>query len=281
MATPSPIAGNENFTLVENAANQFQNMQVAFEEADEMKVQRMTVYDENLAKEVVGVGTIYTVTGYAPNDPTLHEFSTLTAGNGLFLNRQPKQPAATAVTDPQLLHLPAGAVVVGMRLTNNGVPITGVAGSTLNIGTEAWAAAAVGSTNLANLTGTGASPFPLNSGVNSQGGVKFFAGEPAITTTTTTTAPNPTGLTVTVAGPLPETVSVDGALTLTSVSTSTVTNMTLGTAGIDMNSGPDGVLVTAPATEVSVFLNTQNLLSGDLAVKLWYISSTEVPGDRP
>lgn len=280
MATPSPIAGNENFTLVENAANQFQNMQVAFEEADEMKVQRMTVYDENLAKEVVGIGTIYTVTGYAPNAVNVNEFGTLTAGNGLFLNRQPKQLAATAVTDPQLLHLPAGAVIVGMRLTNNGVPMTGTAGSTLNVGTEEWAAVAVGSNNLANLTGTGASAFPLNSGVNSQAGVKFFAGEPAITTTTTTTAPTPTGLTVDTTTSN-ATQPVDGTLTLTSVSTSTVTNMTLGTAGIDMNSGPDGVLVTAPATEVSVFLNTQNLLTGDLAVKLWYLAATEVPGDRP
>jgi hypothetical protein len=267
MATPSPIAGNENFTLVENAANQFQNMQVAFEEADEMKVQRMTVYDENLAKEVVGIGTIYTVTGYAPNAVNVNEFGTLTSGNGLFLNRQPKQPAATAVTDPQLLHLPAGAVIVGMRLTNNGVPMTGVANSTLNVGTEAWAAAAVGSTNLANATPTGASASPLNSGVNSKGGVKFFAGEPKITVDTS-------ALQVSVSGGA-ETVNVTGT------ANADITNMTLGTKGIDMNSGVNGVLVTAPATEVSVFLNAQNLVTGDLAVKLWYLADTEVPGDRP
>lgn len=268
MATPIPIAGNESFTLVENAANQLQNMQVAFEEADEMKVQRMTVYDENLAKEIVGRGTVYTVTGYAPNAVNVNEFGTLTAGNGLFLNRQPKQASATSVSSPQLLHLPAGAVIVGMRLTNNGVPLVGTGGSTLNIGTEAWAPVVVGNNNLASGTGTGASPIPLNSGVNSQGGVKFFAGEPTITV-------NTTGLSVTVSSPLPETVSVSGT------ATAGVSNMTLGTAGMDMNSGSDGVLVTGPATEVSVFLNTQNLTAGDLAVKLWYLTDTEVPGDRP
>jgi len=269
MATPSPIAGNENFTLVENAANQFQNMQVAFEEADEMKVQRMTVYDENLAKEVVGIGTIYTVTGYAPNAVNVNEFGTLTLGNGLFLNRQPKQPAATAVTDPQLLHLPAGAVIVGMRITNNNVPLLGLAGSTINIGTEAWAAAAVGNNNLANATPTGATPFGgSDTGVNSKAGVKFFAGEPKITVDTS-------ALQVTINGPIPETANVIGT------ATATIDNMTLGTKGIDMNSGPHGVVVTAPATEVSVFLNTENIDQGDLAVKLWYLADTEVPGDRP
>lgn len=251
------IAGNENFTLVENAAGVFQNLQTSFEQSVESKIENLTVYDENFAKEVVGLGTIFTVTGYAPDN-----FGTTAKDNGVFLNILPGNKPATSVEDKQLLHLPVGARVIAMRITNNGTNITGVPGSTINIDCQQWVAGAPNGNRLANGTPTGAA---TATGVNSPAGVKFWPAKHAATGTFDYPADTSQGVTQSVTVDLPQ--------------------MTLGTVGEDQAradlSPPNSVLVTNTTREVGVLVNNESLTGGDLAVKLWYIAPTEVPGDRP
>lgn len=226
------MAGNENFTLVENSAGVLQNLQTTSEQSVESKIQKLTVYDENFAKEVVGLGTIYTVTGYAPDN-----FGTTGGGHGVFLNRVPKGPAATSATADQLLLLPNGATIIGMRITNNGTTITGNAGSSLNIDCQDWTETsnAVGGSRLALQTPTGANGTTGEPrGVNSAAGVKFWPAN------------------------------------------FTASGMTLGSAGQDQGSTylskADSVVVTESTRHVGVLVNSQALTAGDLAVKLWYIA---------
>lgn len=254
----SSIAGNENFTLVENAAGQFQSLNVSYEQATEMKVENITVGDENFAKEVVGLGTVYTVTGYAPTT-----FGTTAATAGVFLNIQPNNLPATSATSSQLLHLPTGAEIIGMRLTNNGTAIASGGAATLSIANQAWSAGAPAGTTLANLTLVGAG---AATGVNSPAGVKFWPAAHIATATGTFNYP---------AGAYPATDAQPVTVTVT------LPRMTLGTAGEDQATAAAGVAVTATTREVGVLVNTAALTAGDLAVKLWYIAPTEIPGDRP
>jgi hypothetical protein len=246
------IAGNESFTLVENAAGVFQNLNVSYEQVNEMKVETITVGDENFAKEVVGLGTVYTVTGYAPTT-----FGTTASGSGVFLNIQPSNLPATSATSPQLLHLPTGAEIIAMRLTNNGTAITSGGTPTLSIANQAWSASAPSGTTLANLTACGAG---AATGVNSPAGVKFW----------------PSNLTAQGSFDYPA-----GTYPASATQTVTVTlpRMTLGTAGEDQAVGASGVSVTSTTNEVGVLVNTAALTAGDLAVKLWYIAPTEIPGN--
>jgi hypothetical protein len=254
----SSIAGNENFTLVENAAGQFQSLNVSYQQATEMKVESITVGDENFAKEVVGLGTVYTVTGYAPTT-----FGTTAATAGVFLNIQPNNLPATSATSSQLLHLPTGAEIIGMRITNNGTPITSAGAPTLSIANQAWSASAPAGTTLANLTSCGAG---AATGVNSPAGVKFWPAAHIASATGTFDYPS---------GTYPEDQTQAVTVTVT------LPRMTLGTAGEDQATAAAGVAVTATTREVGVLVNTAALTAGDLAVKLWYIAPTEIPGDRP
>jgi hypothetical protein len=255
----SAIAGNENFTLVENAAGVFQNLQTSFEQSVESKIEKLTVYDENFAKEVVGLGTIFTVTGYAPDN-----FGTTAKNGGVFLNILPQNKPATSVDDKQLLHLPDGARIIAMRITNNGTTITGTSGSTIDIDCQGWTAGAISGNRLANDTPTGAGGA---TGVNSPAGVKFWPAKHTVTASSTFNynAGEPTTSTVT--------TTINGP------------EMTLGTVGEDQGredlSPPNSVVVTPTTREVGVLVNNESLTAGDLAVKLWYIAPTEVPGDRP
>lgn len=257
------IAGNENFTLVEDAAGVFQNLQTSFEQSVESKIGKLTVYDENFAKEVIGLGTIFTVTGYAPDN-----FGTTAKDGGVFLNILPHNKPATSVDDKQLLHLPDGARIIAMRITNNGTTITGTTGSTINIDCQGWAAGAPTGSRLANGTPTGAGEVDAI-GVNSPAGVKFWPAKHTVTGGGTFTYPDPA------------TPGKEQAVTV-NVSLS---QMTLGTVGEDQGrddlTPPNSVLVTPTTREVGVLVNNQSLTGGDLAVKLWYIAPTEVPGDRP
>lgn len=255
------IAGNENFTLVEDAAGVFQNLQTSFEQSVESKIGKLTVYDENFAKEVVGLGTIFTVTGYAPDN-----FGTTSKDGGVFLNILPHNKSATSVDDKQLLHLPDGARIIAMRITNNGTTITGTAGSTINIDCQGWAAGAPIGNRLANGTPTGAGAVEAI-GVNSPAGVKFWPAKHTVTATSTfnydMNSPADSTVATVINGP----------------------EMTLGTVGEDQGrddlTPPNSVLVTPTTREVGILVNNQSLTGGDLAVKLWYIAPTEVPGDRP
>lgn len=255
------IAGNENFTLVEDAAGVFQNLQTSFEQSVESKIGKLTVYDENLAKEVVGLGTIFTVTGYAPDN-----FGTTAKDDGVFLNILPHNKPATSVDDKQLLHLPDGARIIAMRITNNGTTITGTTGSTIDIDCQAWTAGAVNGNRLANSTPTGAG---ATTGVNSPAGVKFWPAKHTARASGTFTYPADTSQGVV------QTVIVNADLP----------QMTLGTVGEDQArddlTPPNSVVVTSTTREVGVLVKNQSLTGGDLAVKLWYIAPTEVPGDRP
>ena len=249
----SSIAGNESFSLVENAAGVFQNLSVSFEQAAEMKVENLTVYDENFANEVPGLGTVYTVTGYAPTT-----FGTTGAGAGVFLNRKPANLPATAETDKILLTLPVGAEIIAMRLTNNGTAITSGGAPTLNISNQAWSAGAPSGFALANGTSCGAG---AATGVNSPAGVKFWPA--AHIASGTFTYPNP---------------ATPGAVQAVAV---TLPQMTLGTAGEDQATGAAGVTVGAATRYIGVLVNAAALTAGDLAVKLWYVAPTAYPGDRP
>lgn len=254
----SAIAGNENFSLVENAAGVFQNLSVSFEQANEMKVENLTVYDENFANEVPGLGTVYTVTGYAPTT-----FGTTDASNGVFLNRKPANLPATAATDQILLTLPEGAEIIAMRLTNNGTAITSAGAPTLQISNQAWTAGAPSGFALANGTSCGAG---AATGVNSPAGVKFWPA--AHIATATGTFDYPAGV-----YPAGDTQPVDVDVTLS--------RMTLGTEGEDQATGAAGVTVGAATRYVGVRVNAAALTGGDLAVKLWYVAPTSYPGDRP
>ena len=252
------IAGNENFTLVENSAGVLQNLQTSFEQSVESRIQNLTVYDENFAKEVVGLGTIFTVTGYAPDN-----FGTAKKNGGVFLNRVPNNKAATAVTDSQLLHLPIGARIIAMRITNNGTKITGPAGppaSEVNIDCQAWSASGPSGDRLAKGTATGAEATAAASvrGINSPAGVKFWPAahesEGNFTYPDQADYPRNTQQSVTV----------------------TSNHMTLGTKGEEQGrddlAPKNSVVVTPDTREVGVHLLNQDLSTGDLAAKLWYIA---------
>lgn len=240
------IAGNENFTMVENSAGVFQNIQSSSEQIVESNIQNLTVYDENFANEVVGLGTIKTVTGYAPtNFPAA-------ANTGSFLNRLPKQPAATSETDDQLLKLPVGARIIGMRLTNNGTTLTGL-GSAVNIGCAAWETdrTLINQDNLAKSTPTGGNNTILR-GINAPAGVKFWPG--------------------TLRSKGSATPDTEGNITV-------YTNrMTLGTEGEQQGGGEDpfqedsSVLVEEGKQFIGVTPILQEITGGDLAAKLWYIA---------
>lgn len=247
------IAGNENFTMVENSAGVFQNIQSSSEQIVESNIQNLTVYDENFANEVVGLGTIKTVTGYAPTN-----FGTLTNGQGVLLNRLPKQAAATSETDDQLLKLPVGARIIGMRLTNNGTKIRSpsgtVGGSTVSLSMQEWieTPAPLSGDSLAKETPTGANEETKLRGVNSPAGVKFW---PTVLKSTGTV-----------------TNTTTGAVTVMT------SRMTLGTTGEEQGGGGDdeqensSVLVEEGKQFVGVQLALYPNEKGDLAAKLWYIA---------
>jgi hypothetical protein len=253
MSTHS-IAGNENFTLVENAAGVFQNLNVAYEQATELTVENITVGDENLAKEVVGLGTVYTVTGYAPVG-----FATTAAAAGVYLNTRPHNLPATSAAAPQLLHLPIGAEIIGMRLTNNGTAITSSGPANLSIANQAWSTAAPSGNSLAKETLCG-----VGTGVNSPAGVKFWPAAHVATATADFIYPDPVNP--------GDTQNVNVTVNLP--------RMTLGTAGEDQATAAAGVSVNAATREVGVLVS-DTLTAGDLAVKLWYIAPTEFAGNRP
>ena len=115
--TTQPIAGNQNFTVITNAAAQL----------SELNVGKLAVADGRLPE--------FTVTGYAPTG-----FANAASGAKLNLNNAPGKPQATATTDPNLLRLPKGVKVISAYVTNNGTTITSGGAATLTVGLAALAA---------------------------------------------------------------------------------------------------------------------------------------------
>jgi hypothetical protein len=115
--TTQPIAGNQNFTVITNAAAQL----------SELNVGKLAVADGRL--------TEFTVIGYAPNG-----FGTAAVGTKLNLNNAPGKDQAVSTTDPNLLRLPKRVKVLSAYATNNGTTITG-SGAQLDVGLNATLAA--------------------------------------------------------------------------------------------------------------------------------------------
>ena len=113
--TTQPIAGNQNFTGITNAAAQL----------SELNVGKIT------AASIDGKLTEFTLVGYAPTG-----FASAAVGAKLNLNKAPGLPQASADTDANLLRIPKRVKVVSVYATNNGTTIVG-SGATLDVGLNA------------------------------------------------------------------------------------------------------------------------------------------------
>lgn len=139
------IAGNNNFTKVENLAGTLTTLNVSDAKVSSLDVQgRASVGLLDQRNALPGSGVLHQVIGYAPVG-----FATAALNSIQFLNVQPNSPAATAVTSSQLLLLPVGARVVSAMVTNNGVAITNSGSSTYDISSEVWSAVPAVSGNIA------------------------------------------------------------------------------------------------------------------------------------
>ena len=120
------VSGNQFFTRVENIAGQLTNLN-----ASVASVGSLTVGGAMSAGSAVLTGTNQssTVVGYAPTS-----FATGAISSIHNLMTAPGLGAATVVTDPNLLHLPAGAVVDRVVVTNNGTTVVG--GTSFTVGTK-------------------------------------------------------------------------------------------------------------------------------------------------
>jgi len=123
--TTNPIAGNQYFSIVQNSTAQFLK-----ESAVSMTTSYLTATNASVDYlTLTGTRAINVVTGFAPIG-----FSTAGIASVTNLMRVPGVPAATVVTEPNLLHLPPGALVTRVVVTNNGTPVVG--GTSFTIGTK-------------------------------------------------------------------------------------------------------------------------------------------------
>jgi len=144
MATP--IAGNNNFTKVENLVGSLTTLTVKNAKLSSLDVDgSVSVGLLNQHNALPGLGSLHQVVGYAPVG-----FSTAAINQIHFLNSVPNSAAATSVNSPQLLLLPEGAKVVGAVVTNNGVTITNSGSSTYDISSEVWSASPAAAGNIAS-----------------------------------------------------------------------------------------------------------------------------------
>lgn len=144
MATP--IAGNNNFTKVENLAGSLTNLNVTDAKVNSLDVQgRASVGLLEQRNSFPGRGSLRQVVGYAPVG-----FSTAVVDTIQWLNVQPNSPAATAVTSSQLLLLPVGAQIVSAMVTNNGVTVTNTVLSFYDVSSEVWSAVPAATGNIAS-----------------------------------------------------------------------------------------------------------------------------------
>ena len=119
MTTPGPIAGNQNFHPIVNLAGFLSNIST-----DEASIAN-NLY---LGGHNNGQMPVRTLIGYAPTS-----FGTGTLGT-FPINNAPNLPQATALTDPQLLHFPQGALLLEVTATNNDTTITSVGVPLLDLG---------------------------------------------------------------------------------------------------------------------------------------------------
>jgi len=136
MSVPDPVNGNANFTTVTNQANQVEVLDVSRIKVTDLLGGDATLNSLANVTAVPGLGTLKTVVGYAPTG-----FNVTPSGSGVFLNTTEGQAPALVSTDQGLLVLPAGAVILSMRVTNNGTTLAG-AGANFDIATQAWTATA-------------------------------------------------------------------------------------------------------------------------------------------
>lgn len=137
MSVPDPVNGNANFTTVTNKANQVEVLDVSRIKVTDLLGGDATVNSLANVTAVPGLGTLKTVVGYAPTG-----FNVTPSGSGVFLNTTEGQAPALTAQDQGLLVLPAGAVILSMRVTNNGTAITSGGGANFDIATQAWTATA-------------------------------------------------------------------------------------------------------------------------------------------
>jgi hypothetical protein len=137
MSVPDPVNGNANFTTVTNKANQVEVLDVSKIKVTDLLGGDATLNSLANVTAFPGLGTLKTVVGYAPTG-----FNVTPSGSGVFLNTTENQAPALVSTDQGLLVLPAGAVILSMRVTNNGTTITSDGGANFNIATQAWTATA-------------------------------------------------------------------------------------------------------------------------------------------
>lgn len=163
---------NASFTKVESLAGSLTDLHVADGRIANLETTTLTL--ENLVEPNAfpGLGTLYTVIGYAPTS-----FSTLASSGVVYLNNASGQAAATAVTDSQLLVLPTGAKVLSAVVTNNGTSVTNTGASTYDVSTEVWPAVAGGGNVAAAMTlatvNTGGAVGPVAATALGTSGVAF------------------------------------------------------------------------------------------------------------
>ena len=131
---------NSGFRCIKNSAGQLSDLN-----ASDALISNLTAGDI-LAGDILLSNHGYQegiVVGFAPTG-----FSAAVAGTILNLLSGPRLAAAITGTDPNLISLPAGAVVKRIHVDNNGSPL-GAAATTLDIGHGAFGAA---TTNLLAVT---------------------------------------------------------------------------------------------------------------------------------
>lgn len=133
---PDAIAGNQNFTQIQNLAGQVARLDV-----NDLSTQSVAVNELNLQgtfsdTDAYPGAVLHRVVGYAPTSfvGTKHD-------EGFFLNKAAGLAKAANANAVQLLTLPVGAKIVRARLTNNGtfITATGATAAVADIAIQAWA----------------------------------------------------------------------------------------------------------------------------------------------
>lgn len=164
---PQPIAGNQYFAKIDNLSGQIPKLNVASGKADSFHV--ATAFSAGRVA-VTGQNQPSVVVGFAPTS-----FATGGIASVHNLMVSPGLPAATLVTDPNLLHLPSGCIIDRVIVSNNGTAVVG--GTSFTVGTKSSLLAGA----LTNASTTNPVVAMLLATVNSANGGGVVGGDKAIT----------------------------------------------------------------------------------------------------
>lgn len=130
---PDAIAGNQNFTQIQNLAGQVAHLDVNDLSSQSVAVNELNLQGTFSDTDAYPGAVLHRVVGYAPTS-----FVGTKHTKGFFLNKAAGLAKAANANAVQLLTLPVGAKIVRARLTNNGTFITASASAVADVGVQAW-----------------------------------------------------------------------------------------------------------------------------------------------